>query len=48
MKIHNPIYIPFALILAVYVVLANHNGWSLYQSFAANTWRHFTPNTQHK
>lgn len=48
MKIHNPIYLPFALALAVYVTVANHNGWSMIQSVASHTWRHFTPNTQHK
>jgi hypothetical protein len=48
MKIRNPIYLPFALFLAAYVALANHNGWSPLQTLAANTWQHLNPNTQHK
>ncbi|HZQ48382.1 MAG TPA: hypothetical protein VFC07_15300 [Verrucomicrobiae bacterium] len=48
MKIRNPIYLPFAVALAVYVGLANHNGWSLIQSLASRAWQHSTPNTQHK
>jgi len=48
MKIRNPIYLPFALALAVYVALANHNGWSLIQSLASHTWQRSYPNTQHK
>ncbi len=47
MKIRNPIYLPFALALTLYVALANHNGWSLVQSVAARTW-HAGPSTQHK
>jgi hypothetical protein len=48
MKIHNPFYLPFALAVAMLVAMANHNGWSLVQSVATNTWRHVAPNTQHK
>jgi F0F1-type ATP synthase membrane subunit a len=48
MKIRNPIFLPFALALTIYVALANHHGWSLWQSVASNTWQRFTPNTQHK
>ncbi len=48
MKLRNPIYLPFALALAVYVGLANYNGWSLVQTVASQTWRHLAPNTQHK
>lgn len=47
MKIRNPIYMPIALALAVYVAMANHNGWSLIKSVAARTWQH-GPSTQHK
>ena len=48
MKIHNPIYLPFVLVVTVFLALANHNGWSLVESAAAHTWRHLGPNTQHK
>jgi hypothetical protein len=48
MKIRNPIYLPFALALAFYVALANHNGWSLVQSVGSRTWQHVIPNPQHK
>ncbi len=48
MRIHNPIYLAFAVAMATYVGLANHNGWSLIQSLASRTWQHSTPNTQHK
>ncbi len=48
MKIHNPIYLAIAMALTMYVALANHNGWSLVQSVAANTWQRLGPQTQHK
>jgi hypothetical protein len=48
MKLRNPIYLSIALALTVYVALANHNGWSLVQSVAANTWQRLGPHTQHK
>jgi len=48
MKLRNPIYLTFALILAAYVSLANHNGWSLLYSVASQTWQHSNPATQHK
>ena len=48
MKIRNPLYIPFALALVIFLALANHNGWSLIQALAARTWQHTGPNTQHK
>ena len=48
MKIRNPFYLSVALVLMVYVALANHNGWSLVQTVAANTWQRLGPNTQHK
>lgn len=48
MRIHNPIYLAFALATAAYVGLANHNGWSLIQTVASRTWQHSIPNTQHK
>lgn len=47
MKIHNPLYVPFAIALAIYVGLANHNGWSLIKTVAARTLPH-GPSTQHK
>jgi hypothetical protein len=48
MKIRNPLYLLFALLVSGYVVAANYNGWSLVQSVAAQTVRHLSPNTQHK
>jgi len=48
MRIRNPIYLPFSLALLIYVALANHNGWSLVQSVAAQTWQRIGPSTQHK
>jgi hypothetical protein len=48
MKIHNPIYLSLALILAAFVGVANHNGWSLLDTVASRTWQHFNPATQHK
>ena len=48
MKFRHPIYLPFALVLAVLLALANANGWSLVQSLASRAWRPATPNTQHK
>jgi hypothetical protein len=48
MKIHNPIYLPFALAMAVFLAVANHNGWSLAQSMPWNSARHPIPGTQHK
>jgi len=48
MKIRNPIFLPFALALVLYVAMANHYGWSLVQMVATNIWQRFTPNTQHK
>jgi hypothetical protein len=48
MKIHNPLYLAFAVALAVSVGLANHQGWSLLQSVASQTWQHSEPGTQHK
>jgi hypothetical protein len=48
MKIRNPIYLTFALILAGYVGLANHNGWSLIYAAASHTWQRSNPSTQHK
>jgi hypothetical protein len=48
MKIRSPFYLPFALALITYVAVANHNGWSLFQSVASRTWQRLAPNTQHK
>lgn len=48
MKIHNPIYTIFALLMAGYVAVANHNGWSLVQSVARHAWPRGYPSTQHK
>ena len=48
MKFRNPIYVPFSLALLIYVALANHNGWSLVQSVASQTWQRIAPATQHK
>ena len=48
MKLHNPVYLPFALAITIFVALANHNGWSVVQSVATGTWRHLGPSTQHK
>jgi hypothetical protein len=48
MRIRNPFYLPFVMAVIIFVGLANHNGWSLVQSVATNTWRHLNPNTQHK
>ena len=48
MKIRNPIYLFFALLMTAYVAWANHNGWSLVQSVGSRAWQHLTPNTQHK
>jgi hypothetical protein len=48
MKIHTPIYLPFALAIALTLALANHNGWSMVQSLATRAWQHSTLNTQHK
>ncbi len=48
MKIRNPIYLPFAVAMAVLVAVANHNGWSFVQSLASQTWQRSNPNTQHK
>jgi hypothetical protein len=48
MKLHNPIYLPFALVITILVALANHNGWSLVQSVAAGAARHLVSSTQHK
>ncbi len=48
MRIHNPIYLPFALAIALALALANHNGWSMVQSLATHAWQHSAPNTQHK
>lgn len=48
MKIRNPLYIPYALVIVLLLALANHNGWSFVQSVASHTWRHLNPNTQHK
>ncbi len=48
MKIHSPIYLAFALAVALSVALANANGWSLFQSVAARTWQRALPSTQHK
>ncbi len=48
MKIRNPFYLPFALLLAGCVAVANHNGWSLFESVAARTWRPHGPMTLHK
>jgi hypothetical protein len=44
----NPFYMTMGLALMIYVAMANHNGWSLIQSFASRTWQHLNPNTQHK
>jgi len=48
MKIHNPVYLPFALAVTLLVAVANHNGWSAVQSLAARTWQRLNPSTQHK
>jgi hypothetical protein len=48
MKLRNPIYLSFVLVIAGMVALANHNGWSAVHSFTAGTWRHVFPSTQHK
>ena len=48
MKLRNPIYLPFALAVVFFLMLANHNGWSLVQALAARTWQRTVPNTQHK
>ena len=48
MRIRNPIYLLFALLVSGYVATANYNGWSLVQSIAAQTFRRLAPNTQHK
>lgn len=48
MKIRNPLYLPFALALIVFLALANQNGWSFIHTLASRTWNHGNPNTQHK
>ena len=48
MKIRSPIYLAFAVAVTLSVALANMNGWSLVQSFAARTWQRAMPSTQHK
>jgi len=48
MKLRNPIYLTLALVLATYVGLANHSGWSLIYSVASHTWQRSNPATQHK
>ena len=48
MKIRNPIYLPFAVAIVIFLALANHNGWSLVQALASRTWQNSNPSTQHK
>jgi hypothetical protein len=48
MKIRNPIYLPYALIVAALVGYANYNGWSVLHAFAARSWMPSAPHTQHK
>jgi hypothetical protein len=48
MKIRNPIFLPFALLLMGSVAMANHNGWSLVSTIARHTWQRAYPSTQHK
>ena len=48
MRIRNPFYLPFAIIVMIFVGLANHNGWSLVESVGSQALRHLNPNTQHK
>jgi hypothetical protein len=48
MKFRNPVYVPFALLVAILLGLADHNGWSAVQSLASRTWQRFYPSTQHK
>ena len=48
MKLRNPVYVPFALVVVVLLALADHNGWSAMGFLASRTWQRFYPNTQHK
>ena len=48
MKIRNPVYLIFAVVMTLYVAVANHYGWSAIPALAARTWQHTDPNTQHK
>ncbi len=48
MRIRNPLYLVFAVVIILTTALANHNGWSAISALSAGTWRHSNPSTQHK
>ncbi len=48
MRIRNPVYLPFALLVILFLALANHHGWSLTNSLVTGAWRPGHPATQHK
>lgn len=48
MKIQNPFYVSWSLVLVILLAVANHNGWSAIHTLAAHTWHRLAPNTQHK
>ena len=48
MKIRNPVFLPFAVMLILSVAVANHYGWSAFAALAAQTWQRSGPATQHK
>ena len=48
MKIRNPVFLPFAVMLILSVAVANHFGWSAFAALAAQTWQRSGPATQHK
>jgi hypothetical protein len=48
MRLRNPIYVPFALVLVVGLALSHRYGWSVLDSLAGRSWQQRGAALQHK